>query len=81
MKSVSYRLLTLYLQLFDEVKKIDPDVRVHWVKEWKDISGIVPHIKNNYKDGLKKVMDVRKQENLDPDRIFVNKIYKDIFSG
>ena len=49
-----------------------PDLRFHWVKAWKFIPNTRTHLQRSYGEAFVKLKDVIHQEQLDPQKLFVN---------
>ena len=53
--------------------------RPHWAKTFESIPNIIPRTRAAYGDRLKRFVDIRKAEGVDPDDTFVNPLLQSIF--
>ncbi len=56
-----------------------PQARPHWAKEFQHIPDIIPHIRKSYGENIARFHQIRDQQQVDPDNMFMNPTLREIF--
>ena len=56
-----------------------PQARPHWAKEFQQIPNVIPHLKSNFGENIRRFNQIKDQLQVDPTNMFMNRTLEEIF--